>query len=268
MNTVTSNKKSPLKFFLLVFVLFIPFLVLGAMTRLMLLPGLPIAALGFICPVIAAIILEYRENKGAGVRALLKRSFDFRRIKVKTWYIPLLLLYPIALVLSFFVIRLSGTHLPAPFITLQSTLILFVVFFIAALGEELGWSGYTIDPMQERWGALKASILLGLVWAAWHYVPLVQANRSVMWITWWTLYTVASRVIMVWLFNNMGKSVFAMVVFHMILNVGWQLFPVNGSFFDPRITGLILAVVVIVIVVVWEPRTLVKYRNRRRFQLR
>jgi membrane protease YdiL (CAAX protease family) len=41
---------------------------------------------------------------------------------------------------------------------------------IAALGEELGWSGYAIDPMQARWGALKASILLGIFWAVYHYI--------------------------------------------------------------------------------------------------
>lgn len=260
MDTDTSVKKSPLKFFVFVFALIIPFWVLGAVTGIQLLPGVPIAALAFVCPVTAAMILEYRENKGTGVRALLKRSFDFKRIKVKGWYVPVLLLYPTVLALSFFVMRLTRMNVPAPSISVPSALLLCVVCFILALGEELGWSGYVIDPMQDRWGALKASLVLGSIWAVWHYVALVQAHNSVTWIAWWTLLTVAARVIMVWLFNNTGKSVFAMALFHMTLNVGWQLFPVNGSFFDPRVTGLSMAAVATIVVIVWGPRTLARYR--------
>ncbi len=68
---------------------------------------------------------------------------------------------------------------------------MFVVFFAAALSEALGWSGCLIDPMQARWNALEASILLGLVRAVWHWVPLVQAHRSATWIAWWSRGTVA-----------------------------------------------------------------------------
>ena len=173
MDTYASVKKSPLQFFVLVFALIIPFSVLGAVTGIQLLPGVPIAVFAFVCPVTAAMILEYRENKGAGVRALLKGSFDFKRIKVKVWYIPGLLLYLAVLVLSFFVMRLTGMNVPAPSISVPSALLLYVVCFIFALGEELGWSGYVIDPMQDRWDALKASLVLGLIWAVWLDIALV-----------------------------------------------------------------------------------------------
>jgi membrane protease YdiL (CAAX protease family) len=126
-----------------------------------------------------------------------------------------------------------------------------LAIFILALGEELGWSGYAIDPMQDRWGALPASILLGLVWALWHIVPLVQVHRSPAWIAWWCLGTVAARVLMVWLYNNTGKSVFAMAVFHTTINVTWQLFPIRGSYFDPRVNGVIMAIAAAVVVGVW-----------------
>ncbi len=247
-------------FFLLVFGLSIPFWLMGALTGLELLPGLPVAALTAVCPMTAAMILVYRENKIAGVTALLKRSFDFKRIKAKVWYVPILLLMPVVSGLSFGVLRLTGTPVPAPQIAVVPTLILCVVFFVGALGEELGWSGYAIDPMQDRWGALKASLVLGAVWAVWHYVALVQAHRPVAWIAWWSLGTVAARVIIVWLYNNTGKSVFAAALFHTTQNVIWQLFPVNGSYFDPRVSGAILALVALIIVV-WGPRTLARYRN-------
>ncbi len=255
-----SQRRSPGKFFLLVFALSIPFWLIGAVTGLQLLPGVPVAALMACCPMLAALILVYRENKLTSVTIMLKRSFDFKRIKAKVWYAPILLLLPVVSVLSLGVLRLTGSMVPAPQITLLPTLILCVICFILALGEELVWSGYAIDPMQDRWGALRASLILGLVWAVWHYVALTQAGRSVAWIAWWSLYTVTQRVIIVWLYNNTGKSVFAAALFHMMTNVTWQLFPVNGSYFDPRVTGLILALVVVIIVVVWEPRTLTRYR--------
>ena len=139
--------------------------------------------------------------------------------------------------------------------------VMFVAFFVAALGEELSWSGYVIDPKQYRWGALRASILLGLMWAAWHIVPLMQAHRSPAWIAWWCLSTVAARILIVWLYNNTGKSVFAAALFHGMINVTYFLFPIDGSHYDPRIAGLIITFVAVIVVVVWRPRTLARYGN-------
>lgn len=115
--------------------------------------------------------------------------------------------------------------------------------------------------MQDRWGAFLAAIFLGSVWALWHYVPLLQADRSPAWIAWWSLSTVAMRVIMVWLYNNTGKSVFAVALFHAMANIAWQMFPVHGSFFDYRINRLIMAVVAAVVTFVWGPRTLGRQRT-------
>ena len=114
--------------------------------------------------------------------------------------------------------------------------------------------------MQHRWGTLQASIILGAVWAIYHFVGLAQAHRSVEWIAWWSLGTVASRVIIAWLYNHTGKSVFVAVLFHTTINVTWQLFPINGSFYDPRVTGIILAVVATIVIIVWGPGTLARYR--------
>ncbi len=263
MNTITSINKSPLTFFLLVFALSVPFWLIGAVTDLQLLPGLPVTSLMVVSPVIAALILVYRESKTAGVVGLLKRSFDVRRIRAKVWYVPIIFLMPGVMVLEYGLMRLMGSPVPAPQFSVLSVPVLFLVFFVAGIVEELGWMGYAIDPMQDRWGALQASILLGLVWAAWHLVPLLQIHRSLEWIAWWCLFTVASRVIIVWLYNNTGKSVFAAALYHAMMNLGWQLYPVNGSYYDPRITGLIVAVVAVIVIVVWGPRTLARYRYGR-----
>jgi len=263
MNANRSTEKLVFNYSLLVFALSIPIWIIGGLTGLQLLPGLPFGSLMTVCPMIAALILVYRERKLAGVSALLKRSFDFQRTKAKVWYIPVVLLMPVVMVLAYEMMRLLGLPLPTPEISLLSGLTLFPVFFVAALGEELGWSGYIIDPMQERWGALRASIVLGIIWAAWHVVPFMQVPRSPVWIVSQCLFIAAARVLQVWLYNNTGKSVFGQAVFHAMLNVSWQLFPNNGSHYDPRIAAPVVVVMAVLVAVVWGPRTLQQYRYNR-----
>jgi membrane protease YdiL (CAAX protease family) len=167
-------------FFLLVAVLSVPFALLGSVSTVQLSPGIPVSALGFICPVTAALVLTYREGGAAAAAALLKRSFDYRRTRAKAWYVPVVLVMPCITILTYAVARSSGFVLPTPRFT-GATIVMSVVFFIAALGEELGWSGHAIDPMQERWGPFRAAILLGAIWAIWHIVAMLQAGQSPTW---------------------------------------------------------------------------------------
>jgi membrane protease YdiL (CAAX protease family) len=257
MSTRPSTSRSLLVFFLLVFALSVPLWLIDAGNPVELLPGVPLSTLNVFCPVIAAELLVYTEDKLPGVIGLLKRSFDYRRIRAKVWYVPVVLLSPGIAVLAYGVMRLVEGPLPTPQFP-GAVLLMFLAAFVAAQGEELGWSGYAIDRMQDRWNALQASVLLGLVWAVWHMVPLVQAQRSPVWIAWWALATVALRVLIVWLYNNTGKSVFAAALFHALSNVSTLLFP---EYYDPRISGLITAFVAVIVIVVWGPRTLARYRN-------
>lgn len=257
----TSMKRSPLTFFVLVFALSLPFWVAGAVTSWQLLPALPVSGLAFVCPVAAAAILVFREHRAAGVKEWLRTAFDLTRVNAKSWYVPTLLLMPGIMLLSFAALRLMGVPVPVPPVsvgTVGTILALFVAFFVAAKGEELGWSGYATDPLQERFGARGAALLIGGVWAVWHYVPLLEAHRSVAWMAWWSLFTVAARILIVWLYNNTGRSVFVATLFHTLMNLTWQVFPINGSYYDPRVTGLITAVVALVVVIMWRPPTLVR----------
>jgi CAAX protease family protein len=260
-NTTATRTGSPLKFILLVFALSVPFWLIGAVTGLQLLPGLPLSALAAFCPAMAATILVHTEIGPAGVIALWRRAFDYQRITAKAWYVPIVLLMPGAMVLSYALMRLMGMPLPNPQLSVLAAVAMFLAFFLGAVGEEIGWSGYIIDPLQARWTALEASVLLGLVWAAWHVLALVQAHRAPAWMAWWCLGTVAQRVLIVWLYNNTGKSVFAAILFHDTSSLSWQLFPNYGSHYDPRITGLLLAFTAAVITLVCGPRTLARCKN-------
>ncbi|MDA0634245.1 CPBP family intramembrane metalloprotease [Nonomuraea sp. MCN248] len=226
----------------------VPFLAVDAVIGARILPGLPPAALAFVCPAVAALWLEYRRSGPAGARALLARAFDGRRVKATIWYVPVLLLYPAVVTASYVVLRLTGADVPGPDFSLTLTVLLALGFFAGAVCEELGWSGYATAPLRERWGPLGAALVLGAFWAVWHWPALLLVQRPVSWIAWWSLGTVAIRVIMVWLYGRTGDSVFAMALFHMTVNLGWQLFPVNGSHFDVRLVSTITAAVAVAVV--------------------
>lgn len=190
--------RSAPRFFLLVFALSVPFWVVGAIAGRQLLPGLPIVdAVIVVCPMLAASILVHRESGTAGVKALLARAFDFGRIRSKAWYAPALLLMPATAVVAYALMRAMNVPLPAPHVTLLTMASLHLAFLVGAVPEELGWSGYATDALQARWSALQTGIILGVVCAAWHVIQLVQLHRPPAWIAWWSLWTVAARVLFV-----------------------------------------------------------------------
>ncbi len=73
-------------------------------------------------------------------------------------------------------------------------------------------------------------------------------------------FTVFLRVLMVWIYNNAGKSVLSAILVHDLVNVSvYSLFPEVG-YFVPTITAAITAVAVVVVIFLWGPRTLARYR--------
>ncbi len=236
-----SERRTLRGFFVLTFALSAPLWALGSLLEIQLLPGLPIGALAAFTPAVAAVILVHREGRVAAVRSLLRRSFDAGHVRDERWYVLLVLFNPAVAVLSFYIMRSMGTAIPHPPSLTLAVVPLLAVFFTAALGEEMGWTGYATEPLLRRRGVLTGGVLLGSVWVAFHVVPLLQMGRSIEWIAWWSLGTLCLRVIMVWLYVRAGDSVFAASVFHAMINVSWQLFPIDGSFYDPRTFSLVTA---------------------------
>jgi membrane protease YdiL (CAAX protease family) len=142
-----------------------------------------------------------------------------------------------------------------------AALLMFFVFLVGALGEELGWSGYVLDPLQDRWSALRAGTSLGVIAVIWHLVPLLSMQRASAWIAYWYVYVMGSRILIVRLYNNTGKSVFAVTLFHATLNLSYMLFPVYSSHFDMRLGGLITAFAAAVVIFLWGPGTLTRHTH-------
>lgn len=246
-------------YFILVIVLMIPFWVFG--NHPLPLPiNLPVSALGFVVPVGAAMIAAALQNGVQGVKSLVRRALDYRAIKNKVWLLVALLLAPIIYYLSYTAMRVFKMPLTQPEIPWLILPVFFTLFLIAAAGEELGWTAYAIDPLQNRWGALIASLLLGTFWAGWHIIPWVQTHNPAGWIFWQAFGTVLMRVIIVWICNNAGKSALAAIVYHAASNLSWTFFPNFGSNYDPFVTAMVMVIVLIVILIGWDARTFSRFR--------
>ena len=264
-----SAKRSPWRFFALVIVLAIPFWVVGFLTRQGFLKGLginlPISALIFLCPSIAAIILVYHEERLGGVARLVRRVFDGGSIRHWVWYVPALLLLPALYLVSYAVMRLVGAPIPDLHISPLTILILFALFFFTAACEEIGWTGYALDPLQRRRAALAAALILGVIWSGVHVIPDIQGGQTLGWIAGQRLFTVTLRVVMVWLYNSSGKSLFAVILMHTMDNVSvFAIFPDNGgSHYIPAVTAALTALVALIIIFLWGPKTLAHFRFAR-----
>ena len=246
---------SPWVFFLLVLLLSLPFWWIGAYGgRLPFATFLPVSALMTFIPMIAALVLILRDRGMKGAGELLARSLDFGRIKGVGWLLAALIVMPCVFALQYGVLWLSGTALPeAQFFPVGEVSAYLLMFFIGAIGEELGWQGYAFGPLADRYGALESCLVLGVVWALWHVVPFVEMGRSGDWIAWHSLCIVAMRVIIVWLFVNTGQIVFIAVVFHTMSNIPYGILPNYGSYYDPMVTFLILGILAGIVVVLWGP---------------
>jgi membrane protease YdiL (CAAX protease family) len=272
MNTNILHRNRLLPYFLLVFALSVPLWVIGA-TELVALPvgtALYIPNLLWhislaLLPMSAALILVYRDRGSAGVRHLLKRPFDEMRIPGKIWYVPIFLLFPVLMVLVYELLRLRGVVLPDLQFPGLTVSIFFVLFFALGIGEELGWTGYALGPLQDRWNALGASLILGIVSLLWHLVPRMEEPHTPTWIVWHSAHGIPLRVLMVWLYNSTGQSMFSVVAFHATVNIGEVVWPFIGTTgaYDPFLTTVLLTITAAIVIFLWGPKTLAQYRYAR-----
>lgn len=216
-------------------------------------------------PLIAACILVYKEEGRRGVNILLKRILDFSRIRQKIWYAPVIFLPFLIFWMIYVVMHFMGLSLPSKLnIPILSFPFLFVFFFLGAVGEEVGYIGYAVDPMLERWGALSTGVIMGIPWAVWHYPSIIHQGHNLIWIVWGTIGTVAMRILIIWLYNNTGRSLFACILFHTMYNVGRPLFPkdeMHNPLVDyPDVHYSIIAIAAVIVVFLWGSKTLSKFR--------
>jgi membrane protease YdiL (CAAX protease family) len=87
-------------------------------------------------------------------------------------------------------------------------------------GEEVGWRGYLLPALARYLGLAGASLVLGVVWAAWH-LPLFFMEGSGsdgQSFPIYALHVTALSVAMAWLFWGTGGSLLLVMVMHASVN--------------------------------------------------
>jgi CAAX protease family protein len=142
---------------------------------------------GLLGPAIAAFAVVALTEGTTGVRRLLRRLVLVSKPPRRFFVYSLSPLLFLALALA----TLGLAHRPLPRLrdfgiysglpaALSLPVVLLLVFLVNGFGEETGWRGFALLRLQERFGPVKGTLLLALIWAAWHTPMfwLVQTYRS------------------------------------------------------------------------------------------
>ena len=175
-------------------------------------------------PSLAAVIVAALTTGRAGLRELLSRITRWR--VGLGWYAVALLASVPCFLLIVYVNVLWGAPAPtaAQLGALGSLAGLLLGLIINPFGgawEELGWRGYALPRLQARHSPLIASLILGVLWAAWH-LPM-SITGLIPWPN--VLAVIGLNVVFSWLFNHTRGSVLIAFLFHAAFDAvgGWYI---------------------------------------------
>ena len=219
-----------------------------------LLPSL-ILILGSLAPALAAIIMSASVGGWAAVKQLLRRMVQVRagmQWYVVALFVPLVASFVPALLFVGSTVFLRVFSLQGVVSLLGYVIVTFIGLVLGSpIGEEPGWRGFALPRLQQRYGALQASLILGPLWGLWH-LPLfftgwgaVYQNIGVLLgILLYVLVVISFSIFMTWLFNNTRGSLFLAILAHSAIDSTavffLSLFPqIAQAITDPVAAGAI-----------------------------
>ena len=190
-----------------------------------------------------------------GVATLLKR-FLIWRVGWK-WYIVAFFLYPAVFFLSV-LLNAAWTGTPIDFSSVfahkifgaSANLPLFILpFFIYDFltnGEEMGWRGYVLPRLQAKHSALVSSLILGMIWAFWHF-PRYLAPGNTGSFALLLVKVLADAVIFTWVYNNTQGSLLLTTILHTAANTAGVFLPIANTQSSENLGTYILAIVFLIV---------------------
>jgi membrane protease YdiL (CAAX protease family) len=171
--------------------------------------AVPVSSLPAVLALVMLRLVGSRAERAALRRRLTHVSVD------PTWYVAALIVLP--------AIHLAGVGLAsrgAGSVPFHPGAVAFLpLFLVTSLGEEIGWRGYALPKLQERYGLLVAALLVGLAWSAFHW-PAFAANPDAPWayvLVSTALFT-ALGVVLAFGFDVTGQSLPIVVIAHAAFN--------------------------------------------------
>ncbi len=188
---------------------------------------------------IAALITAAITGGTKSVKQLLS---GFVRWRSNPWWYALAVLMPAAISLLGFGLAMAfGGRFQIQWTVGWAMLIpTFVLITLqAGLGEEIGWRGFATPKLMEKHSALASSLIVGVVWAAWHlplyFVPGMVQNNMVhamgfpLTLVIFSSNVIAFAVVLAWMFVKTKGNLWLPVLIHGSIN-SFDAFFALGSF--------------------------------------
>ncbi len=178
----------------------------------------------WVGPALAGIIMTSVVTGKEGMRHLRQSCRQWRA--GWQWYLFILLGVPALILLGIVFQPGALAHfqsLPSRF--LVNYLVNFmIVFFAIGLPEEIGWRGFALPRMQPRYGPLRGTLLLGVLWAFWHLLFFLMPDHGggpgtdpvavLNYFSMFFLLVLAMSILFTWVYNHTRGSVFIAGLLH------------------------------------------------------
>jgi membrane protease YdiL (CAAX protease family) len=182
--------------------------------------------LGTFAPSLVALWLTSRTEGDTGVRALLSGVLRWR--VGARWYLFALAYIPAIKLTAALVHRVATGAWPRfgdePWYLMLAAIAVSTPF---QAGEEIGWRGYALPRLAARFGLARASILLGLIWGAWHlpqfFIPEADTYGQSFFV--YVLQVAALSVAMAWLYTRTNGSLLLVMLLHAAVNNAKDIVP-------------------------------------------
>lgn len=216
------------------------------------LPGWLSSTLGYLAvfgPSITGFTLTGLQSGKIGMRTLWRRGWKMEGRKI--WLLPAVLLMPLCglVTLGLMLVLqkpILWEHALPPFMIVPFGLL---IWLLQALPEEYGWRGYALGRLQNHFGALTASLILGVIWSLWHlplhFIP--GTTQAAIPFGEYAIQTIVLSIVYTWLFNHTNGSVLITVLFHVSGNLTAALIPTWTTQFG-RWLGLLPLIVIAVVI--------------------
>jgi membrane protease YdiL (CAAX protease family) len=181
-------------------------------------------------PTLAALVVASLQGRAA-VRDLFARLLRWR-IWLGWYVLPVAGIAAIALAARAAAGTLPPIQPSNQWLAIVGAGLLALVVDPGPLGEELGWRGFALPRLQERWNGLTSALVLGAIWAVWHLPAFLIPGLPQHEIPFWAFFVavVSASVLMTWVVNNAGGSVLPAMLMHWANNLFADLHPAAAPY--------------------------------------
>ena len=215
---------------------------------------------GLSTPFATALYLIFTAKNDALKSTFSNKLFNIKLIKWKT--IPLfLILFPASIIISVLISTIFGYSFDQFTIADEFSFSIggiptLLVLLLAACFEELGWRGYAVESLNNKFNYFEATAIFGVLWSLWHlpmfFIPesyqaeLLQEDFIL--VINFFVSIIPLAFIISWFCKKTSGSILGAILIHSVVNLSQEFFLVSP--YTKCIQTLILIVIAAIFIIV------------------